>query len=55
MDNERNWILYKYTFIRDGLIYFGITEQGLDKRWANGYRGNRRLNNYIKKYGKEGF
>ena len=55
MDNERNWILYKYTFIRDGLIYFGITEQGLDKRWENGYRGNRRLNNYIKKYGKESF
>lgn len=57
MEQEKPYIVYKYTCIHNGLIYIGITCQGIEKRWANGngYRGNPKLHNTIKKYGAEGF
>lgn len=57
MEQDKPYIVYKYTCIHNGLIYIGITCQGIEKRWANGngYRGNPKLHNTIKKYGNEGF
>lgn len=51
----KEFIVYKYTNLHNGLIYIGITSQGLEKRWKDGYRSNKRLQYAIDKYGKENF
>lgn len=51
----KEFIVYKYTNLHSGLIYIGITSQGLEKRWKDGYRSNKRLQYAIDKYGKENF
>lgn len=51
----KEFIVYKYTNLHNGLIYIGITSQGLEKRWKDGYRSNKRLQYAIDKYGKDNF
>lgn len=51
----KTFIVYKYTAKHNGLIYIGITSQTLKARWNQGYKGNPRLYNAIKKYGEDGF
>lgn len=51
----KKFIVYKYTNLHNGLIYIGITSQGLEKRWKDGYRSNKRLQYAIDKYGKKNF
>lgn len=51
----KTFIVYKYTAKHNGLVYIGITSKTLKERWRQGYKGNPRLHNAIKKYGEEGF
>ena len=51
----KTFIVYKYTAKHNGLVYIGITSKSLKERWKQGYRGNPRLYNAIKKYGEKGF
>lgn len=51
----KNFIVYKYTNLLNGLIYIGLTSVGLEQRWNTGYRQNTRLYDDIKRYGKKGF
>lgn len=51
----KSFIVYKYTAKHNGLIYIGITSKTLKTRWKQGYKGNPRLHNAIKKYGEDGF
>ena len=51
----KNFIVYKYTNLFNGLIYIGLTSVGLEQRWHTGYYQNQRLCNDIKRYGKKGF
>lgn len=51
----KEFIVYKYTNLHNGLIYIGITSQGLEKRCKDGYRSNKRLQYAIDKYGKDNF
>lgn len=50
-----DWIVYKHTNLVNGLIYIGITCQGIEKRWQAGYRGNPHFYNAIQKYSEENF
>lgn len=54
-----NYIVYKISNTINNKVYFGITQQSLNKRWqqhkCNSSRKNYHLYNAIKKYGFENF
>lgn len=52
---EKQWIVYKYTNLKNGLIYIGITSKTLEERWKAGYPANKKLYRTIKKYGEDIF
>lgn len=49
------YIVYRHTNKSNGMIYIGMTQKTIEKRWNSGYRNNPHFHRAIKKYGWDGF